>query len=264
MPGGELAKKMTSVCQVVDDGWPEAWYMVPDDKVDDQKKENRYAPNNKPVTVKEMKALGLNYWAMDAVNYTYPVKSIPWDPKDATDPRLAALRDDRGYSYADVLTIHPDYLPGFDTHVKNFFTEHIHDAEEIRYIIDGSGFFDVRDPLDRWIRIHVKKGDLMTLPEGIYHRFTCDETDYIHAMRMFVGVPCWTPINRFEKGTDGHESRKKYVCKYCVPFLEKHQQKEGEKDAVVSEKEVDEEKKEEEEENNGPAKKQQKIEGSSA
>ena len=220
MPG-ELANKMTSVCQVVDDDWPEAWYMVPDEEVEDQKRENRLSPN-KPVTTKDMKELGLNYWKMDAETYEYPVKSIPWDPKDATDPRLRALRDDRGYSYADVLTIHPDHLPGFDTHVRNFFTEHIHDAEEIRYILGGSGFFDVRDPLDRWIRIHVKKGDLMTLPEGIYHRFTCDETDFIHAMRMFIGVPCWTPINRFTTDTDGHASRKRYVCGYCTPFLEKH------------------------------------------
>jgi 1,2-dihydroxy-3-keto-5-methylthiopentene dioxygenase len=215
---------MNSVCQVVDSEWPEAWYMVDDEKVANQKMENRITPDNRAVPVKEMRALGLNYWKMDAETYSYPVKAIPWDPQDASDPRLKALRDERGYSYADVLTIHPDFLPGFDTHVKNFFTEHIHDAEEIRYILAGSGFFDVRDPLNKWIRIHVKKGDLMTLPEGIYHRFTCDETDYIHAMRMFIGVPCWTPINRFDNpdgiDTDTHPSRTKYHCKYCMPFLE--------------------------------------------
>jgi len=213
---------MQSSCQVVDSDWPEAWYMIETDKSSNLKCQHRLTPN-RSVSVIEMKALGLNYWKMDADTYTYPVKSIPWDPNDAKDPRLQALRDDRGYSYADVLTIHPDFLPGFDTHVKNFLTEHIHDAEEIRYILGGSGFFDVRDPLDKWIRIHVKKGDLMTLPEGIYHRFTCDEDDFIHAMRMFVGVPCWTPINRLEnvtEDTDKHKSRKQYVCKYCVPFLE--------------------------------------------
>lgn len=245
------ASLINKTCQVVDSDWPEAWYMVEDEKVDNQKCENRLEPNLK-VTVQDMKDLGLNYWKMDAETYKYPIKAIPWDPKDAVDPRLAALRDDLGYSYADVITIHPDHLPGFATHVKNFFTEHIHDAEEIRYILDGSGFFDVRDPLNRWIRIHVKKGDLMTLPEGIYHRFTCDEIDYIHAMRMFIGVPCWTPINRFDNpdiDTDTHASRKKYVCMYCMPFMAKlEESSRGKRDrsGSLENKEVKQKKDEEE------------------
>jgi 1,2-dihydroxy-3-keto-5-methylthiopentene dioxygenase len=74
--------------------------------------------------------------------------------------------------------------------------------------LGGSGYFDVRDVEDRWVRVHVKKGDLMTLPEGIYHRFTCDEGRLAHAMRLFVGQPVWTPFNRPQ---EEHPSRKKYV-----------------------------------------------------
>lgn len=74
---------------------------------EDQKKENRQEPN-KPATVADLKSLGISYWKMDADAYEYPVKAVPWDPKDAVDPQLKALRDDRGYSYADIISIRPD------------------------------------------------------------------------------------------------------------------------------------------------------------
>ena len=39
----------------------------------------------------------------------------------------------------------------------------------------------MRDEQDRWVRVHTRAGDLVVLPEGIYHRFTLDEGDYIKA-----------------------------------------------------------------------------------
>jgi 1,2-dihydroxy-3-keto-5-methylthiopentene dioxygenase len=57
------------------------------------------------------------------------------------------------------------------------------------------------------VRIHVKAGDLTTLPEGIYYR-SIDEKDRIHSMRLFIGQPVWTQFNR---PCEEHESQVKYV-----------------------------------------------------
>ena len=100
----------------------------------------------------------------------------------ADDPVLMKIREERGYSYVDTCHICPEKMPNYHEKIASFYKEHIHYDEEIRYCMEGSGYFDCRDEDDRWIRIAVKAGDLLILPEGIYHRFTCDSHNYILAM----------------------------------------------------------------------------------
>ncbi|RNA16492.1 1-2-dihydroxy-3-keto-5-methylthiopentene dioxygenase, partial [Brachionus plicatilis] len=101
--------------------------------------------------------------------------------------------------------------------LKIFFREHLHADDEIRLVKDGSGYFDIRDDEDKWVRIWVQKGDLITLPAGSYHRFTTDDKHFINAIRLFVGDPVWTPLNR---PADEHVSRLEYLEKYPLSVID--------------------------------------------
>lgn len=87
-----------------------------------------------------------------------------------------ALAAERGYKNRDEVTVSPATMgDAYESKVKMFFAEHLHEDEEIRYIRDGEGYFDVRDREDEWVRIRLAKDDLIVLPAGIYHRFTTDD-----------------------------------------------------------------------------------------
>ena len=107
-------------------------------------------------------------------------------PDLSTVDVLAKKRD---YKNRDEITVSPKAMGDvYEDKVKMFFNEHLHEDEEIRYIRDGAGYFDVRSEGDDWVRIRLEKDDLIILPAGIYHRFTTDQDNYIKAMRLFKDV----------------------------------------------------------------------------
>jgi 1,2-dihydroxy-3-keto-5-methylthiopentene dioxygenase len=86
------------------------------------------------------------------------------------------LASSRSYKNRDEITCSPAAMGDmYEEKVQMFFQEHLHEDEEIRYIRDGRGYFDIRGADERWIRCALEKGDLIILPAGIWHRFTTDE-----------------------------------------------------------------------------------------
>lgn len=135
------------------------------------------------VSLDYLEKLGVSYWYFEPDSY-----------KDSPDYRR--VRTERGYTYEDQIEVSPKTLDDYEQKIKSFYEEHIHTDDEIRYVLAGSGYFDVRDSEDRWIRIEVLRGDMISLPAGIYHRFTLDTNNYIKAQRLFIGQPVWTPHPR--------------------------------------------------------------------
>lgn len=89
---------------------------------------------------------------------------------------LDELAKEREYKNRDQVKLNLESfgndIEAYNSKMKQFYKEHYHEDEEIRYIIEGEGYFDVRDKQDRWIRAKLSKFDLLILPAGIYHRFT--------------------------------------------------------------------------------------------
>ncbi|GAA5971856.1 hypothetical protein JCM8115_001409 [Rhodotorula mucilaginosa] len=122
------------------------------------------------------------------------------------------IAKERGYKNRDEINVSKAGLGDlYEEKIKGFFREHLHEDEEIRYIKDGRGYFDVRDKGDsRWIRIASEPQDLLIVPAGIYHRFTLDEGDYIKAMRLFQDEPKWVPHDKSDT-TDKNPHRESYL-----------------------------------------------------
>lgn len=122
-----------------------------------------------PLTPAELATLGVLTW------------------QDCDQTQVDAIASARDYKNRDVITVSREAM-GESTYlakVRSFFEEHLHEDEEIRYVLEGEGYFDLRDRRDRWVRLAMGTGDLAVLPAGIFHRFTTGEGNYIRAMRLF-------------------------------------------------------------------------------
>ncbi|KAJ3110417.1 1,2-dihydroxy-3-keto-5-methylthiopentene dioxygenase [Phlyctochytrium bullatum] len=176
-----------------------AWYFKESDE--DKRSLHQYEPNQE-VSFAELEKIGVYYQRIDN---TQP---------DFMD-KIEAICVERQYKNRDTIDISPEKLPNYDEKLKTFFTEHLHEDEEIRYILAGSGYFDVRSNEDRWIRIAVNSSDLIILPAGIYHRFTLDDKNYLKALRLFKEDPKWTPLNRSDE-TDKNFFRTQYINQFIA------------------------------------------------
>nr|CAB3486696.1 unnamed protein product [Digitaria exilis] len=142
----------------------QAWYM--DDTTEEDQRLPHHRQPDEPVPLAKLLDLGIVAMRLDADNHE-------------NDENLTIIRGQRGYMHMDIVTLTPEKMANYEAMIKRFFEEHLHTDEEVRYCLEGSGYFDVRDEEDRWIRVSVRKGGLIVVPAGIYHRFTLDTNNYI-------------------------------------------------------------------------------------
>ena len=116
-------------------------------------------------------------------------------PVEAFQAPLDALKRQRSYVHQDVVDLRPS-TPGLDAICAKFLDEHLHDDDEVRFILEGEGVFDVRSRGDRTMRILVEVADLIVVPAERYHRFLLTESRTIRAVRVFKDASGWIPRYR--------------------------------------------------------------------
>jgi len=106
-----------------------------------------------------------------------------WEPQPDVRPRarrktfLAAyatkideLKARGGYVTADVIDVKPD-TPNLDAMLLKFSSEHWHDEDEVRLIVEGRGLFHIHPPGGVVFAIEVEAAILIRVPKGTHHWF---------------------------------------------------------------------------------------------
>ncbi|HMV42121.1 MAG TPA: acireductone dioxygenase [Leptospiraceae bacterium] len=105
--------------------------------------------------------------------------------------RFEYLKNKEGYTTRDLVVLHPE-VPGIHDMLAKFDKVHTHSDVEVRYIIDGSGYFGFVAKEGNFL-VHVFESDFISVPKGTQHWFTLDDKLRIKAVRYFKDTSGWVP-----------------------------------------------------------------------
>lgn len=132
--------------------------------------------------------------AIDVTFARWPTTDVSAHADDASvlavyTPQIDRLKAEGGYQAVDIVRLGPD-APGKEALRSKFLSEHRHAEDEVRYFVEGSGMFYLRDAG----RVHMllcEAGDLISVPAGIRHWFDMGPTPSFTAIRLFTNPEGW-------------------------------------------------------------------------
>lgn len=116
-------------------------------------------------------------------------------PVAGHEPLLDAFMKEHGYVTRDEICLTRD-TPNLPAIRAKFDREHLHEDDEVRYVLDGEGIFDIRSKDDRWMRVVVQAEDLISVPKHRNHRFLLTGALSMRCARLFVDEAGWVPHYR--------------------------------------------------------------------
>jgi len=107
--------------------------------------------------------------------------------------QLQPFMEKNGYQTADVISVNSN-TPNLPELRKKFLREHTHTEDEIRFFVDGQGYFWFHQSEQHevfWVKCVA--GDLLSVPAGVTHWFDMGEPAFVKTIRVFTDVSGWTP-----------------------------------------------------------------------
>ncbi len=159
-----------------------------------------YLDSCEPVSLSSLEKLGVRAWRIDR------------DDAESLDKMCQQFELNKR-AHVTISTKEPSDIP-----LNKLTMEHMHRNDEVRYVTEGSGYLDVRDWQDRWIRYHMKEQQFSIVPKGIYHRFLLDENSHFKALRLFNNrmTKKRLAFHRRNEPTDIMPARIDYVQHYLI------------------------------------------------
>ncbi|MBU2753919.1 cupin domain-containing protein [Acidithiobacillus sp. CV18-2] len=111
----------------------------------------------------------------------------------ALDGVFQELQRERGYQDRDLVILYPEHPLLAELDAK-FCRIHIHEDEEVRYIVDGEGVFGFVLPDGRQLEVTISAGDYIDIPAGVEHWFRLNGLQRIKAVRYFSARGGWVPV----------------------------------------------------------------------
>jgi 1,2-dihydroxy-3-keto-5-methylthiopentene dioxygenase len=137
---------------------------------------------------------------LKSINIDYEIWGSKEIPAGATNEEILAaysepiekLKEQGGYVTADIINVNSE-TPNLQTMLDKFNKEHLHEEDEVRFCIEGSGVFHIHPENGPITAIEMGKGDLIRVPKGTHHWFDLCETKTIKCIRLFEEASGWAP-----------------------------------------------------------------------
>lgn len=112
----------------------------------------------------------------------------------AYNDEIDRLKSSRGYVTADLVALSAA-TPNLDAICAKFDKEHHHTEDEVRFVVEGEGVFELQDAEEKdFLKFTSEPGDLIVIPANRRHLFYLTDQRKIRCIRLFRNQEGWDAI----------------------------------------------------------------------